>query len=152
MSKVSKLFSIDVDLERLKITSIIDDISEKNFIITPESLLKNITKSFIVALDDLQEKTNEMKIEFLNSNEIQFQKDYNVFVTRFDDEIRELDNSINEKERTSNDPKKIKKYMFTVIEKIHDLEKAKNELISNIQKKYKINLNYNLIACELIFC
>jgi hypothetical protein len=151
-SNTSKLFSVDVNLEKLQITNIIDDLTEYDFIIKPESLLENITKSYIVALDDLKEKTDTLKTDFINSNQSKFQNDYNIFVTKFDDEIRELDNSINEKERTLNDPKKIKKYMFTVTEKIHDLEKDKNELISNIQKKYKINLNYNLIACELILC
>ena len=31
-----------------------------------------------------------------------------------------------------------------------NLEKEKNELLVNLEKKYNIDLNYNLIACELI--
>ena len=57
---------------------------------------------------------------------------------------------LNEKEKTSDDLEKIKKYRFMIMDKITDLEKEKNELLGNLEKKYKINLNYNLIACELI--
>ena len=101
-------------------------------------------------LDDLKEKTNELKNTFINSNQSKFQNDYNLFVTKFNDEIRELDNSISEKEETTDDLEKIKKYRFLIMDKITDLEKEKNDLSNNLEKKYKINLNYNLISCELI--
>ena len=145
-SNTSKLFSVDVDLQKLKITNIIDDLTEYDFIIKPESLLGNITKSYIVALDDLKEKTDTLKTDFINSIQSKFQNDYNIFVTKFDDEIRELDNSINEKEKTVDDLEKIKKYRFMIMDKITNLEKDKNELLGNLEKKYAVNLNYNLIA------
>ena len=149
-SNTSKLFSVDVDLQKLQITNIVDDLTEYDFAIDPKSLLENVTKSYIVALDDLKEKTDALKTDFINANQSQYQNDYKIFVTKFDDEIRELDNSINEKEKTSDDLEKIKKYRFMIMDKITDLEKEKNELLGNLEKKYKINLNYNLIACELI--
>ena len=149
-SNMSKLFSVDVNLEKLQIANILEDITEYDFEIKPESLLANITESYIVALDDLKEKTNELKNTFINSNQSKFQNDYNLFVTKFNDEIRELDNSISEKEETTDDLEKIKKYRFLIMDKITDLEKEKNDLSNNLEKKYKINLNSNLISCELI--
>ena len=141
---------MDVDLQKLQITNIVDDLTEYDFAIEPKSLLENVTKSYIVALDNLKEKTDALKTDFINANQSQYQNDYKIFVTKFDNEIRELDNSINEKEKTSDDLEKIKKYRFMIMDKITDLEKEKNELLGNLEKKYKINLNYNLIACELI--
>jgi hypothetical protein len=149
-SNTSKLFSVDVDLQKLQIANIVDDLTEYDFKIEPKSLLDNVTKSYILALDDLKEKTDALKTNFINSNQSKYQSDYNVFVTKFDNEIRELDNSITEKEKTLDDLEKIKKYRFMIMDKITNLEKEKNELLVNLEKKYNIDLNYNLIACELI--
>jgi hypothetical protein len=151
-SNTSKLFSLDVDLQTLQLANVIGDLTEHDFVIKPESLLENVTKSYIVALDNLKEKSDTLKNDFVNSNQSKFQNDYDTFVNRFNDEIRELDNSINEKEKTTDDFEKIKKYRFMIMDKITNLEKEKNELSDNLEKKYKINLNYNLIACELILC
>ena len=72
------------------------------------------------------------------------------FIVRCDDEIRELDDSINKKDESSHDEDKARKYRFDTLEKINALEMEKKSLIESLQEKHKIELSYELVACELI--
>ena len=79
-----------------------------------------------------------------------FQNDLKLFSSRQDSEISELDDAINKKEETSDNFNEIQKFRFDTVEKIEKLEKEKSNLIDTLQEKHTVNLNYNLIACELI--
>lgn len=146
----SQLFSVTVDLQNM--VAIIPPIeletidSTSNF----KLLSEKITPSFNVALEELKLKSSEMKFIFINNANIAFDKDFKLFISRYDDEIRELDDSINKKDLSSDDFDKIKKFRFDMLEKIEVLEKEKNTLIENLQKQHKINSDYTLVACEML--
>ena len=86
--------------------------------------------------------------EFLGSRS--FTDDFKLFISRYDDEIRELDESITKKESISNDAEKIKQFRFNTIDKIKKIEKEKELLIETLQNKHKINLDYNLVSSEIL--
>ena len=101
-------------------------------------------------MDKLKQQSTDLKNNFLNSCNDSFQLDYNLFVKRYDDEISEHDQSINEKEKIIADLDKMKKYRFDTLDKINNLEKVKNDMMINLQNKHKISLDYNLIASEIL--
>ena len=147
----SRLFLIEVDLEKLKIVDVGEKLEPKIFKFNSELLENNITKSYLLGLDELKLQSINFKNNFLNSSNDSFQVDYNLFIKRYDDEISECDQSINDKEQAYTDLEKIKKYRFDTLDKINNLEKIKNEMINNLQNKHKISLNYNLIGSEILF-
>ena len=150
ISNSSQLFSVDVDLEKLKILDTNGVLEPKALTFNSELFSKNITKSYLVSLEELKQQSTALKNNFLNLCNDSFQLDYNSFVQRYDDEISEYDQSINEKEKIITDLDKLKKYRFDTIDKIDNLEKIKNDMILNLQKKHKISLDYNLIGSEIL--
>ena len=149
-TSVSQLFVIDVDLEKLKIIDVNKTLEPTTPQFNFELFSKNITKSYLLSLDKLKQQSTDLKNNFLNSCNDSFQLDYNLFVKRYDDEISEHDQSINEKEKIIADLDKMKKYRFDTLDKINNLEKVKNDMMINLQNKHKISLDYNLIASEIL--
>ena len=146
----SQLFSVIVDLQNMQIIdppTMIDAIEiPSNFQIDSEK----ITPCYDIALNELKQNSSELKSSFVNEANISFESDFKLFISRYDDELRELDESINQKEKTLNDFEKIRNYRFGILEKIKNLEKEKNAVLKSLQDKHKIDLNYELIACEII--
>jgi hypothetical protein len=150
ISNSSQLFTIDVDLEKLKILNVNDALEPRISTFSSELFSKNITKSYLLSLEELKNQSTTLKNNFLNSCNDAFQLDYNLFVQRYDDEISEYDKSIYEKEKNFSDLEKIKKYRFDTLDKIKNLETIKDEMIINLQKKHKLSLDYNLIGSEIL--
>ena len=111
---------------------------------------KNITPSYLVALNGIKKRYSEIRTNFLSDANRQFQQDFKIFAEKYNSQIRELDNSINKKEENSDDYEKIQKFRFNTVDEIKELEKEKTQLIDTLQEKHKISLEYNLIACEII--
>ena len=146
----SQLFNIDVDLQTLELTEVTEQLEDGNFSLNEELTPETITKSYNTALEELKRKSDYMKTCFMDKVNSSFQNDLKLFSTRQDSEISELDDAINKKEETSDNFNEIQKFRFDTVEKIEKLEKEKSNLIDTLQEKHTVNLNYNLIACELI--
>ena len=150
ISHISKLDYMDVNLNTLQHTEISDTLDDATFLLDAKIGAKNITPSYLVALNGIKKRYSEMRTNFLNDANKQFQQDFKIFVEKYDSQIRELDNSINKKEENSDDYEKIQKFRFNTVDEIKELEKEKTQLIDTLQEKHKISLEYNLIACEII--
>ena len=150
IKQYSQLFSITVDLQNMEI---IEYPAKQESIDLPLDLKldsEKITPSFEIALNELKQNSSELKSTFVNNANNDFETDLKLFISRYDDEIRELDSSITKKESTSDDFEKIKQYRFDTIDKIEKIEKEKDTLVTILQNKHQVNLNYNLVACEII--
>ena len=150
VKQYSQLFSITVDLQNMAIIEYPSNLESINLPLDFKLDSKKITPSFEIALNELKQNSSELKSTFINNANIDFKTDLKLFISRYDDEIRELDNSITKKESTSNDFEKIKQYRFDTIDKIEKIEKEKNNLVTILQNKHQVNFDYNLIACEII--
>ncbi len=147
----SKLTSITIDLQKM---TVIDPPSTLEEIDLPSDfklISEKITPAFNIALKEIKQKTSESQSSFLNDANIAFENDFKLFISRYEDEIHELDESINQKEITSKDPEKIRNYRFDTLEKIQNLEKQKNLVLISLEEKHKIDLNFELIGCEILF-
>ena len=139
----SKLFSIDIDLKTLQPSNVTDELEPGDFSLNDKLIPENITKSYDVALEELKQQSEEMKNQFVEKSNSSFDSDFQLFCSRYDSEMTELDDSINEKEENS-------EYRFGTVKKIENLEKEKLALVENIQNKHQIIINYELIAAEVI--
>ena len=139
----SKLFSIDIDLKTLQPSNVTDELEPGDFSLSDKLIPENITKSYDVALEELKQQSEEMKNQFIEKANSSFESDFQLFCSRYDSEMTELDDSINEKEENS-------EYRFDTVKKIENLEKEKLALVENIQNKHQIIINYELIAAEVI--
>lgn len=147
----SELFSITVDLDNMQVVEPPSSLLE--IMDTPSDFkinLEKITPCFDVALNELKQNSSDLKSSFVNEANLSFESDFNLFISRYDDEIRELDESINQKEQNLNDFEKIRDYRFNTLEKIKNIEKDKNSVLKSLQEKHKIDLSYELIACEFV--
>jgi hypothetical protein len=150
VKQYSQLFSIIVDLENL---SMIDAPANLESIEIPSDLKltsEKITPSFELALDKIKENSSEAKSSFVNDANTAFENDFKLFISRYDDEIKELDDSITKKESTSKDDEKIKEFRFDIIDKIEKIEKEKTVIIETLQNKHQVNLDYNLVSAEIL--
>ena len=146
---MSSITHVDIDLDTCKpvydmnvpVSSEVCDISINT---------KNITQSYNAATDELTEKYNSAKTKFVNAANAKFQNEFDLFVGKYDSQIRDMDETINRKEHESDDPEKIAKFRFDGVKKIRELDYEKIRLIDTLQKKHQINLVHNLIACEII--
>ena len=139
----SKLFSIDIDLKTLQPSNIADELEAGDFSLNDKLIPENITKSYDVALEELKQQSEEMKNQFVEKANSSFESDFKLFCSRYDSEMTELDDSINEKEENT-------EYRFDTVKKIENLEKEKSTLVENIQNKHQIIIDYELIAAEII--
>ncbi len=150
ISSISKLDYVDIDLDTYKPILITNDL--KNDIHTSIEKInpKNITPSYIVALEEIKKSCAELRSNFLHDANEKFLYDFTLFVKKYDSDMRDLDKSINRREETTNNPEKTQKFRFNTVEKIIELEKEKTDLIETLQEKHKVLLEYNLVACEII--
>lgn len=146
----SKLFSVDVDLKTLEQINIVDELEPGNFSMSDYEISNNITKSYDNAIKRLKEESQNMKEQFIEKANISFKNDFEIFCSRYDSEMQELDDAINEKEENSNDSQSIQKLRFANIKKIENLEKEKFNLIENVQNKHMITIDFELVAAEII--
>jgi len=150
VKQYSQLFSITIDLQKM---SVIDSPTNLESIEIPSNLRlvsEKISPAFDIALEELKQNSSELKSSFVNNTNDAFETDFKLFISRYDDEIRELDNLITEKESTSDNFEKIKKFRFDIIDKIEIIEKEKHRLIDTLQNKHQVNLDYNLISSEIL--
>lgn len=146
----SQLFSVVVDLQKM---SIIEAPANLEYVEIPHNfklVSENITPSFELALNELKKNSSEIKSSFIQNGNILFENDLKLFISRYDDEIRELDESITKKESTLNDDKKIKQFRFDTIDKIEKIENEKNSLVDTLQNKHQIKLDYTLVSSEIL--
>lgn len=146
----SQLFSITVDVVN---SSIISPPENLEPILIPTNLKlpsEKITLSYEIAIRELQQKSFELKDSFVNEANSLFEHDFKLFTSKYDKQMDELDSAINEKELTSIDSEKIKKFRFDTIEKIDKIQKEKENLIDILENKHQINLDYNLVAAEIL--
>ena len=146
---MSSITHVDIDLDTCRPVYDIN-ISESSklsdIVINPQ----NITQSYNAAADELTKKYNSTKTKFINNANTKFQNEFDLFVDKYDSQIRDIDKTINKKEHESDDPEKIAKFRFDGIKRIREIEGEKMRLIDTLQKKHQINLIHNLIACEII--
>ena len=150
VKQYSQLFSVTVDLQNMSIIESPTNLTSIDLPLEFKLNSEKITPSFEIALKELKQNSSELKSSFVNNANIIFETDFKLFVSRYDDETRELDNSITEKESTSNDFEKIKQYRFDTIDKIEKIEKEKDNLVDILQNKHQVNLDYNLISTEIL--
>lgn len=148
ISSKSWILHVDIDWNTLKPISIDGDLEDADFEL--DSRTTKCTSAYIAALDELKRQCSTIKSEFLNQAQSVFQDDFDLFVGKYDFQIRSLDSAINKKENTSEDDSKISKFRFDTIERIKSLEKERSTISSIMQEKHKITLGHNLIACEII--
>ena len=150
IQQTSKLVNVDIDLKTLEQINIQDELEPSDFSLNQEIISENILKSYDNALEILLEETDEMKNQFIENSNRGFDNDFQLFCARYDSEMKELDDAINRKEQSSDSSEEIHKFRFETVKKIDDLEKTKEALIENIDEKHAIEMNYDLIAAEII--
>jgi|APSaa5957512535_1039671.scaffolds.fasta_scaffold52603_2 hypothetical protein len=148
----SKLTSVVVNLQNMDVIDLPTTFKEIDLPSNFKLISEKITPTFNVALKEVKQKTYELQSAFVNDANIAFENDFKSFISRYDDEIHELDESINQKEITSKDSEKVKTYRFDTLEKIQNLEKQKKIVLKSLEEKHGIDLNFELIACEILFC
>ena len=147
---ISKLTHVDVNLDTSEITHITNTMHDADFLLDECITSEKITPSYIAALDSLKEECQDMQTKFLSDANQDFQKDLDTFTTKYDAQIRHMDDKINKKDMVSIDDEKTRNFRFENIEKIKIIEGEKTRLIDALEKKHKITLEYSLVACEVI--
>ena len=148
----SKLFSIDIDLKTLQPSNVTDELEPGDFSLNDKLIPENITKSYNVALKELEQKSDYLKIQFIEESNTSFESDFKLFCSRYDSEMTELDDSINKKEEVSGNSDVVQKFRFDTVKKIERLRKEKDSLVENVQNKHQIGIKYKLVATEIILC
>jgi len=148
----SKLFSIDIDLKTLQPSNVTDELEPGDFSLNDKLIPENITKSYDVALEELKQQSEEMKNQFVEKSNSSFESDFKLFCSRYDSEMKELDDTINKKEEVSGNSDVVQKFRFDTVKKIERLRKEKNSLVENVQNKHQIEVEYELVATEIILC
>ena len=95
-------------------SNVTDELEPGDFSLNDKLIPENITKSYDVALEELKQQSEEMKDQFIEKANSSFKSDFQLFCSRYDSEMRELDDSINEKEENS-------EYRFDTVKKIENL-------------------------------
>ena len=100
----------------------------------------------------MKQQSEEMKNQFVEKANSSFKSDFQLFCSRYDSEMTELDNTINKKEEVSGNSDIVQKFRFDTVKKIERLRKEKNSLVENVQNKHQIEIKYELVATEIILC
>lgn len=150
IKQTSQLCSITLNLENLKCIDFDAELTTTNIPCEFKLDSDKITSYFKIVLNELKQKTFDLKSSFVNNASLQFENDLKLLASRYDNEIHELDESINQKEIHSDDSEKIRNYRFNTLEKIQNLEKQKTLVLQSLEEKHGLQLNYELIACEII--
>jgi len=153
ITNMTKIIHIDIDLDTCMPIGNVSD--KENHTLQDTLILELIGSqktnvSYMSALDELQRQCETMRTDFINHENMLFQKDYELFATKYDSHIRELNDRINRKERSLDDEQKIKKFRFETLEDIRRLEQDKVQLVDTLQEKHKLSMEYSLIACVVI--
>lgn len=109
-----------------------------------------VTRTYSTAIKELQTRHDGASLAFLRDANQRLGDDVRLFTEKYDLRVRELDESINRKDRGSVDSDKAREFRFQVADEINDLEEEKKSLIDTIQKKHRVILSYELVACEVI--
>lgn len=148
-SSLSTMDHVDVDLPNilghnmrhgLEMTSI------------PAGLIdsKEVTATYAAALGKIKKRHNSARSKFLDDANRKFSEELDMFLKQHNSCIRDLDDAINSKDRTSGNAGKIREFRFQMADQIEALEKAKLVSVEILQKKHKVVLEYRLVACEII--
>ena len=146
----SFLDRVCINMSTMQPIKIFDDVCETNTSVIGMIDSKKITSTYMVAINEMKKKYHEMERKFLKKSQNAFQNELNIFIKKYDSQIRDLDEKINSKEITSNNFKKIKQFRFNMLESIKQLELEKSHLTDILQKKHKVVLDYGLIGSEII--
>jgi len=146
----SKLFSVDINLKTLQVVNITDELEPGDFSMKDKIISENITKSYDVALEELKKQSEDMRYIFMDKSNLSFKNDFDLFCSRYDTEMQELDDAINEKEQNSDNSGNIQQFRSATLKKIEKLEKEKTTLIENVQNKHTVNINFTLVSSEII--
>ena len=111
---------------------------------------KEITRTYTVATNQLEQFYNDKTELFLNRANQEFEKELKTVLSQHDSRIRELDDSIHQKDINSDSYEKSREFRFKTIEKIEEIAKQRENIADTLQEKHKILFNYELIACEII--
>ncbi len=146
----AKLVHVDVDLDTYGIANLSNNLENHDLSLINGIDPDMITPSYTVALDELKNRMLEIKMTFLDNANTEFQNDFNLFIDKYQTQIRDLDDNINRKEKNLDESGKAAKFRFDTIEEIRELERDKTRLAATLQKKHEISLEYGLIACSVI--
>lgn len=139
---------IDIDTATMESKPIVNEFYENDFLI-PDDVCQKITNSYLVALEYIQREFKNQIESIKKERDDVFNQDYGLSVKRFDDEMSELDESINKKQNDSHDANMMGVYTYETIKKIEEVEKMKNSVLRTLLKKHELVLEYNLIAAEV---
>ena len=109
-----------------------------------------ITFTYTTALKEMKKKHSNARDTFLDDANNMFLHELEMLVDKHDSHLRELDHSINYRERKSSDQAKSREFRFQTANRIDDLEKEKVRLVDALQQKHLVVLEYRLVACEVI--
>lgn len=148
LSSISILDYVDVDLESSapKVSGIVSDHVYDQL---GQLIPKLVTSTYSLALDKLQERHDGARVPFLEECNRRFVEDVATFTKRHDTHMRQLNDTIREKEKNSDDFAKVQEFRFETVEMMKRLEEEKIRLLDTLQKKHKIILEYSLVACEV---
>ena len=146
ITNVSQIMYVDVNLDTCKLEDDLGILKNHVFSLHENMNAENVTASYLLAENAIKIKSDSLMTEFLSDANKEFQEDLELFMTKYDSQIRELDNKINQRGESIHS----QNFRFDTIEKIKELESEKMRLNEAMQKKHKISLEYNLVACELI--
>ncbi len=147
----SEILFIDIDWNTLKPVTINTSLEDGNFSL---DMIKNdpkkITAVYASALNEIKTKCIDFKLKFLDDVNTLFQNDFKLLVEKYDTQIRELDTAINDKAKTLDNATKSSEFRFDTVKKIESIEKEKSMVAETLQRKYRVTLEYKLVACEII--
>lgn len=148
-SSLSMMDHVDVDLTNIRDHDI-GHVIEMTSI--PAGLIdsKEVTATYATALGEIKKRHNSARSKFLDDANRKFAEELDMFLKQHDSCVREFDNAINSKDRTSGNAGKIREFRFQMADQIEALEKAKPLSVETLQKKHKVVLEYRLVACEII--
>lgn len=142
---VSKLDHVDVSLNDHNST----DTPSNELLFDGKINPKDITSSYLMALEQIKKSYEKTRAKFLDDANKEFNRDFMLFVNKYDTHMRELDHSINAKEQASDDIYKTREFRFKTVEKIKEIDREKSGIIRTIQEKHQVLIEYNLVACEI---
>ena len=84
-----------------------------------------VTRTYSVAIKELQTRHDVVSLAFLHDANQRFGDDVQLFTEKYDLRVRELDHSINRKDRESSDSDKAREFRFQVADEISASKKKK---------------------------
>ena len=147
---MSDVTHVDIDLDSCKPVHAVCVLENNNVLPDVYFDSKNITQSYMAALEELEKKYNSEKTKFINDANAKFQDEFESFVGKYNTQMRDIDDAINKKDSNYDDLAKTNKIRFEGVDRIRELEDEKTRLAETLQQKHQISLTHNLIACEII--